>query len=355
MAELVRRPSRRSPAGAKPVSATPAAQPPQLSSELAAAVAAVTTMNVAAGLTAAPFITTVQREAVVREVRRRRHVRLAKFAAGIAALLVVAHVAITQFFYRAPSLDAVQAHAARVSAELLPLCSTTRQPLQIDTAVVSEPERIDGDRIRYVAQVTLRLRKPLYVPAVTNGTAAYRQLQMSVQAARDQELRYNHFTAGTAPELPSLPLLIQMSHRAGEPLVVRVPFIARRFGWQWKLENPQFELRGASRTFVGDSLEFYAGTPHLIFGGARTLVEIRERTKAARDYVVTVAREVQRNADVQAVEEAIPDVALAEAVAVPEASEILPAIDPNAPAVELPPVVTMPAPAVREVRPVVRR
>jgi hypothetical protein len=146
-----------------------------------------------------------------------------------------------------------------------------------------------------------------------------------------------------------LPQLLQRTHQAGETITVRVPFIAKRFGWQWRLEQPHLALRAANRTLQGDSLERYAGTPFLIFGDAATLGDIRQRTKLANNYVMAVAKAVQRQADVQAVVEPTepPTVALADIVAQADDTRLAdgpvniedrPAIDPNAPAIVLPEV-----------------
>lgn len=341
LAEL-RRPA--APAASK---STPAPNPNAgvLSPELAAALAAVVTRTQAAAptpVTTPSFVTAAQKEAVIREEKRRSRRRVAKFVAMAAAIVVVAHVAVTQVFHRVPTAEAVQNHAAQLPARLLPLYSTARQPLQLGTVTVSAPEVINGNELRYVAHVTLRLRQPLYLPAASNGTIAYRQVQVSLQAARDQELRYNLFSAANAPAVPSMPLLLQTSHRAGEPIVVKVAFTARRFGWEWKLGDPQLDRRSASGSFEGNGIEFYSSAPYLIFGGTRTLAEIRHRTKLAQDYVLAVTKEVQRLAGGRAVEEVLPDVALAEAAAEPSVAN-LPAFDPYAPAIELPAEATAPA------------
>lgn len=314
---------------------------PELSPDLAAAVTAVTAPEPSS--TAAPFITAMQKEAVLRAAKRRRRVWLGRAAAVAMVTFVGLHFLVTRLINRVPQAAAALTHAAQLKTDLLPFYSTVRQPLQVDELTISAPEAMGRDRVRYVAQVTLRLRKPLYAPAVTNGTAAYRQLQVSLQAAREQELRYNLFEAKEAPEAPALPLLLQRTHRAGDSIVVKVPFTARRFGWIWKFDEPEVLLRLADRAFEGDSIEFYAGMPHLIFGAPDTLAEVRERTKAARDYVVAVAKQVQRRTGGRALDESLPAVAAAEAVAGDPTIENRPAIDPDAPAIELPSLATTPA------------
>lgn len=342
LAQLVRR---RSPAPARASeSAAPQASP--LARELAAAVAAATAAveSGAASSSSTSFFTATQKEAVAREVTRTQHVRLARLAVIGALGAVLLHVAVTQVFHRAPTRVAVQTHADQLKADLLPLYSNPRQPLQIDNVAVAAPERLEGDRLRYVAHVTLRLRQPMYVPASSNGTVAYRQLQVSLQAARDQELRYNLFSDADAPDVPTLPVLLQSSHRAGETVIVKVPFIARRFGWSWKLEAPQTALRQASRSFDGDSIEFYSSAAYLIYS-PQTLADVRAKVRAAHAYVSAVTNEVHRRSGGRAIEEPVPSVATE--VARESGVQDRPAIDPDAPATVDPdaPAVELPAAA----------
>lgn len=310
-----------------------------VSAELAAAVAAVTAQVALPGCTAAPFITAMQREAVARELKRRAMIRFARVLAIAAVVAVLLHVTVTRFVCATPSETALQTHVRRLPDAVLPLFSSARQPMQADSVVITQADQIDAKNFRYVASVTLRLRKPLYIPAVTNGTVQYRRLQQALLAARDQELRFNLFNATDAPEAPTLPLLLQQSHRAGEAIVVRVPFTARRFGWSWRIDAAQLALHVANRVLEGDSLERYAGLPHLIFGSPATLADVRQRVKLGNNYLVAVARTVQRQAGAVAVAETpAVDLALANQPARAEMSEATvllaarPAFDPDAPA-----------------------
>lgn len=310
-----------------------------VSAELAAAVAAVTSHVALPGCTAAPFITAMQREAVTRELKRRALIRFARVFAISAVVAVLLHVTVTRFLCATPSETALQAHVRRLPDAVLPLFSSARQPLQADSVVITQADPIDAKNFRYVASVTLRLRKPLYIPAVTNGTVQYRRLQQALLTAREQELRFNLFNAADAPEAPTLPLLLQQSHRAGETIVVRVPFTARRFGWTWRIDAPQLALNVANRALEGDSLERYDGMAHLIFGSPATLADVRQRVKQANNYLLAVAKTVQRQSEVVAVAET-PAVGLALAdqpsrAEMSEESALLasrPAFDPDAPA-----------------------
>jgi len=335
LAQLAPRPAPK-PAAAPTRPAEP--KTPALSSELAAAVAAATAHTAAAGYTAAPFITSMQKEALAREAKRHTRIRIAQFAAAAAVVLTALHFTATRTILRQPFESAVTAHVRELPAALLPLYSSARVPLQVDGVTIAQADRIDAANFRYVAAVTLRLRKPLYIPAVSNGTAAYRSLREALHAARDQELRYSLFPPSSRPIYPELPLLLQRVHQAGEAIVVRVPFTARRFGWNWRLTAPHLELRTANRILEGDSLERYAGSTVLIYGDSSTLADIRARVKKANEYVLAVAKAVQRQAYVVAVAAAPVVVPIQ-----PDDATLPPAeddagtpagFDPNAPAVE---------------------
>lgn len=297
-------------------------------------------------MTSAPFITAAQREAISREHRRGGRIRQARIAAAAFAALVVLHFVVTLILYRAPTDEALEAHAHRIAATVTPLYSDTDQPLRAEEAVAVWRDRVDSRTLRYFAEITMRLRKPLYGPAATNGTVAYRQLQESLLIARTQDLKYEIFPASEGPKAPMLPQLLQLTHRAGEPLIVRVPFEATRFGWSWRLRPAQLANRSVERTLTGMSLDRYEGTPHLIFGPDGAMADIRARMKAARTYIIAVAKEVQKHANVQAVAEAsapattpatIPQSLLTfdpDAAAVPEIK--LPAVNPDARAIPAP-------------------
>ena len=290
------------------------------------------------------FSTAAQKARTAREISRAQNIRLARLAAIGALAAMLLHVAVTQVFHRAPSRVAVQTHADQLKADLFPLYSTARQPLQIDNVVVSAPERLDGDRLRYVAAVTFRLRRPLYAPAPVNTTAVRVQLQANLQAAREQALRYSLFSEVGAPDAPTLPMLLEASHRAGEAMTITVPFTARRFGWSWKLDAPRTELRRASREFEGESIESYAAERFLVYS-PETLAELRARMRAAQAYVAAVTDAVNfREAD-RANAELLPS--LATEVARESGPQDQPAFDPNAPAIVDPnaPAVELPAAA----------
>jgi hypothetical protein len=314
----------------------------ELSAELAAAVVAATAELPVASSTA-PFITVLQKEAGQRELRRRLLIRAAWIgAAGLAGLFAL-HFAVTRLVFRTPAGKPLQSYGEALALAVVPLYSSDRQSLQPSGATLHLVERIDSSRLRYSAEVALKLRQPLYAPAATNGTVLYRQLQQSLQVARDRDLKYS-LLAGSGPEAPELPLLIHVTHRAGEPLIVRVPFEVRRFGWTWRIEPPQLARRVANRIFDGAGIERYADVPHIVFGPREAMAEIRQRMRLARAYIVAVTKEVQKSADAVAVDEFsdidpsmgdVPALDLTSFDLGPDALAIDPdalAIDPDAPA-----------------------
>lgn len=350
MADVVRPPAEKKP----PVEKELAAQKPaELSPELAEIVAKIT--DTKPGTTATPFITVMQKEAVAREVRRRARWRWARYAAIAAVAGLLLHVAVTRFFHRTPTQEALDRHAQAIATEVLPLYTSAQQPLLLKAATIKPGGEADARHLHYVVEVTLQLQQPLYVPANTNGTENYRRLQESLQSARAQELKFKLFPAAGAPEAPELPLLIQVVHRAGETFKVRVPFAATRAGWGWHLEPAALKIRGTQTPFHGATLAHYAESSHLVFGTSEGRAEIRRRERLARDYIVAVTREIQKRADFQAVPELPPETPETDqplapgnapaidptqpalpAAATPALDPNTPAVDPDAPAIELP-------------------
>ncbi len=320
-----------------------------MSDELAAALKKLAAEYAAPAVTNAPFVTAMQRQEDSQARKRESRRRLLIVAAVVLVASVALHFTVTRVLYRMPTPEALAAHVQALPDEVLPYYSTNRQPLQPWAVVYAETDRVDDHRIRYSAEVTLRLRKPLYVPASTNGTAAYRQLQESLQLARQRDIKFTLFPPGEGPPHPELPLLLQMSHRFGESIVVRVPFEARRYGWGWRLMPAQIPLRSVNRSFTGDAIEYFGDAPYLIFGQSGSMAEVRLLIRQARVYIIAVAQEVQRHADVEAVAEtptpspapspdapaADPASELAEKPAL-TLEELTRLIDPNAPAVVAP-------------------
>ena len=241
----------------------PPPKPSALSPDLAGAIAAATADM--SGLTAAPFITAMHREAALIEERRMMRIKVLKAGLWLTAVLIVIPLLARFAFNREPSDEALEAVAHKTTVQLLTLLSSAALPLQGDGAICELRERIDLTHLRYEVQVTLRLREDLVVPAQSNGTQAYRQLQASLHEAQQLELKLNLFSAADGRRAPELPRLLQISRHAGDPLVVRVPFRAERFGWWWRFSPPQLGLRLVSDTMEGDTIQ-RSGGPKTRYG-----------------------------------------------------------------------------------------
>ena len=254
------------------------------------------------GSTGNPFLSGELKEAAERERRRAVRTGLLKAAGGIALGLVVLHFLLTRVIWRFPEPDVLSRHVTQAMEAVLPLVSTSRQPLRAGEARAVLAERDDAHHLRYIAEITLRLSEPFYVPAHTNGTGPYRLHQESLQSARADELRLRLFPEGDGPPVPEMPLLIQVSHRVDEPVVVRIPFTAERTAWTWRLQPPRLDLRNVDRNLAGDGIGHYAGSPHLVFGN-ESLNEVEALTQAARAYIIRVQQAIQRVAAAGAVQE----------------------------------------------------
>ena len=274
-----------------------------VSDELAAALAKLAIEYAPLPLTSAPFVSVKQREAEKHERRRLRRRWMAKVGVTLIVAIGIFHLVAIEVIFRLPPTAVLEAEVAQAAQALILLYSSGDQPLETARAVPVMRDNIDSSRIRYYAEVTLRLRQALYGPAVTNGTVEYRLLQEGLERAREQRLKNNLFPLNDGPEPPGLPQLIQVVHRAGATMVVRVPFEAERFGWRWRIAPAQLANRTVDRRFEGAKLDRYADTPYLIFGLPETMPDIRGRMKAARTFVTAIAAEVQRHANVEAVVE----------------------------------------------------
>ena len=274
-----------------------------VSDELAEALKALAIEYAPLPLGTTPFMSAKEKHAEAAERRRRRRRTSWRFAGAVLGAIGVLHLLVTHFLFQEPSAEALEAEAAKIAQAVVLLQSSSERPLEIAQAVTVQRDRVSPERLRYDAVVTLRLRQPLYGPALTNGTVSYRRLQEALPQAREQHLKFNLFGAGERLQAPELPRLLQVMHRAGEPMVVRVPFNATRFGWRWRISPAQLSDRTVDRQFSGALIERFADAPNLIFGSPATMAEVRVLTKQAQEFVTAVAREVQRRAEVQAVAE----------------------------------------------------
>ncbi|HUR60566.1 MAG TPA: hypothetical protein VM029_22790 [Opitutaceae bacterium] len=298
-----------------------------VSDELAEAMAAAT----AEVETTSAAFTVAGREAAARTARRRLRNQWAKITGAVVGGLVALHLLVTQVVNRAPSDAMLQAYGQGIAGTVVPYYSSVLQPLQVERTVVALNEAVDSRHLRYATEITLRLREPLYKPAFSNGTAAYRQLQESLQSARADELKFKLFEGKTAPEAAELPPLLQVSHPAGQPVVVRVPFEAHRFGWAWRLGPPLLDRRSASQRLEGEALTRFAGAPYLLFEDRATLGEIRRRSALARAYIVAVRAELQKRSQAAPVADASAKAPVVTLPAVTEVQRVGPRSTPPAP------------------------
>lgn len=248
-----------------------------------------------------PFVSVKDKEGEVRAQRRLALRKLGKIALGIVGGLVISYFLIGFIFYRRPSDDELQAAVDQTAQAVLLLQTSDLRPLAIESAEPILRDVLDSRHVRYYAEVTLRLRQSLYSPIQSNGTVVYDMLRESLRWAESQELKFNFFSFGNGPKPPVLPRLIQLVHRVGEPMVVRVPIETERFGWRWRLKPGSLANRTVDRTFEGEILDAFDDVPYLVFGLPSTMPDIRARTKAAQEFITAVSREIQKHADVEAV------------------------------------------------------
>jgi hypothetical protein len=345
---------------------------PSVSDELARALTILAAESaVPVSATSAPFLTAAQRDLAAREARiahRRRRVRQAGIGAAILAGVVLF---VTQTMFRAPTEEALARHAQSIATAVLPLYSSPDQPLRLEGAEAVLRDAIDARHTRYAARVTLRVAKPLYEPGVSNGTVSYRQLQAALDEARSSDLKHDLIPKQSAAAIPTLPPLLQLTLRAGDSVVVTVPFTAERSVRLWRLSPPALAQRTVQPALRGAIAERYGSNSFLVVGAADSAAVIREKQRLARAYITAVAKEEQRRGIVRVA--APPPVAKAppprsdssivltplfnpDAVAVPESASVprqVTAVDPDAPAVAAevagaarPPAVNPDAPAV---------
>ena len=310
-----------------------ALQDSPVSDDLASALASLAKEYAPVAAGSMPFLSVKDKEAEVRALRRKAMRKLGKIVLWVLGGLVISYFLIGFLFYRRPSDDELQAAVNETAKAVLLLETNELCPLAIESAEPILREIMDSRHVRYYAEITLRLRQSLYSPTQSNGTVVYDMLRESLRLAESQELKFNFFALGAGPKPPVLPRLIQLVHRVGERMVVRVPIETERFGWRWRLKPGSLANRAVNRTFSGEILDAFDDVPYLIFGLPSTMPDIRARTKAAQEFITAVAREIQKHADVEAV--AAPDEAAVPALVTGAESATVNGLpfDPDKPAV----------------------
>jgi hypothetical protein len=278
-------------AGAAP---QPSGPKPSIYDELTAAVAAVE-QEVTAQSTA--FISAKQREELDLAARRENRRKLLIAAALGLAALVVLHFIIINTIFREPTAAKLAAVADQTGPEILRLYSSTEQPLELAGTRIEAGKRLNSDELDYIIAVTLRLREALFETADSNGTAVYRSHAVAIPLVEAEAARIGLYADGNARQPPVLPKILRTTHQAGEPLVVRVPVNAHRFGWSWTFRAPEFERRQTSRTLAGSVRARHGSEPVLLIDSPNALAEIRALTRQAKEYLEQVGRDLAaRNA-----------------------------------------------------------
>jgi hypothetical protein len=233
-----------------------------------------------------------------KKARTREALRTWRFVA-----LAVAAVAALIFFSELaaattnalPPAARLQARSAEIAEQVRRLYDSPRQPLALEGVKPVLFAQEGSRRATYDVVVTLRLRVPLYAPANSNGAQTYLQLQRSLADARARVLRHgldqDNPALRTAVEMP---LLLAVTHKAGEPLVIKVPLEAERSGWTWKFGPPRLDQRNVSRQLTGNMIRHYQPAPFLVFGTPAGREQMRQKITEARRYIQAANTELAR-------------------------------------------------------------
>lgn len=243
----------------------------------------------------------VERAKIETEARRKREM-IGMFKIGGYCLLglVVLALAFESVRYvlnKVPAPEKLASLGSEVGVQVLHRFTTGQQPLEVESV---ESELLDRSRssAQYEYRVTLRLRGNLYGPADSNGAQPYLQMRRSLADAEALVLQKRLFLdTPDVAQAPEMPMLIAVTHRAGERMIVRVPLEATRSVWSWRLRPDVDRARVSGRRFEGQAISRYHDTPHLIFGTVETRERMRELMSAARKFILEVnAENVRRRA-----------------------------------------------------------
>jgi hypothetical protein len=219
--------------------------------------------------------------------------RLLFWTLGGLGAAIVGFEAMRFLFTDAPSA-AQLARAAQEAARLvLAEQRTPATPWRLESARAEPVWREGAGTRHYDAVVTLRLEAALYAPSTSNGTESYRQLQRSLADARVAARRHGLDVAVPAlQEVPELPVLLDVTRREGDRLVVRVPFSAHRGLWHWETAEPALIFARTNHKAEGRALAAWEERGYLRFDTAAERAAMRQRMQRARDFVLTTNREL---------------------------------------------------------------
>lgn len=238
------------------------------------------------------FLSAPQREE--RELtaqRRRGRAILSAGALGLAGLVAL-HFLVLRTVVREPSPERLQQVAAALAPQVLRLHSSPDQPLEVVNAHAGIAIRHAADDLGCQAEITLRLREPLFAPADSNGTELYRSHAAAIVLAEAEAARRGLYADGKGPVPPLLPKVLRTAHRAGETLTVKIPFRAQRFGWSWSCQPPDLDRQTLARTLIGSTLAQQGSGPVLLLDSPNAQAGIRELTRAAKDYLEQINRDL---------------------------------------------------------------
>lgn len=228
--------------------------------------------------------------------KRKEALRVWRIVGGavLAVVLVgLANEVGAAFFRGVPPPAQIAARGADLGRQLTRLYDQPAQPLVLESVQPVVFEHSTTRRADYDVVATLRLRADLYAPAESNGAQPYLQLQQSLAEARAKVLKHSLFsTVPTLRDAPEMPRLLDLTHQAGEKVVVKVPLAAARSGWSWTLAPVKLEQRRASQRLSGEVLARFAETPFIVFnrGSAREIM--LQKMQDARSYIIAVNTEM---------------------------------------------------------------
>jgi hypothetical protein len=245
------------------------------------------------GASSPAFLSAAQREERELATRRRKGRTLLRTAAVAIAGLVAVHFLVLNTVVREPTPARLHQVAATLAPQILRLYSSQEQPLEVVDFHAEIAARRAADDLACLAEITLRLREPLFAPADSNGTELYRSHATAIALAEGEALRRGLYATGHAPVPPLLPKVLRTAHRAGETLTVKIPFHARRFGWTWTCQPPELDHRTTSRTLTGAVLAQQGNGPVLLLDSPQAQAGIRDLTRAAKDYLEQINRDLE--------------------------------------------------------------
>ena len=239
------------------------------------------------------FLSSAQREERELDTRRRKGRTLLRAATIAIAGLVAVYFLVLNTVFREPAPERLNQVAAALAPEVLRLYSNQEQPLEVVDFRAGIEVRRASDDMACQAEITLRLREPLFAPSDSNGTELYRSHATAIALAEGEALRRGLYADGKAPVPPLLPKVLRTAHRTGETLTVKIPFRALRFGWTWTCQPPELEHRRASRTLSGAVLAQQGSGPMLLLDSPQAQAGIRDLTRAAKDYLEKINRDLE--------------------------------------------------------------